>query len=508
MLAKQTHLTLTHLKSRKNEGRQVISFIKVEITSFIKAGRESAKINYFFAQVEINRFSSFQYCDTQQTAEVRPLSPTSAQMQGIFAEAERQLPFCRGQVFSGMLSFSDNREEPIHRWYSYKEAYSHRLVAKVLERYPMPSGYPAVLDPFCGSGTTLLVAQSHKLPAIGVELNPFAAFVSLVKTSWHRTDPEYLDRALEIVLDDTSPAPSSLPELTTFHKKLYFPNGHAYELFRLKNAICSLRATEEVKNALKLSLAATIEDVSCLHKDGRMLRYIARNPISPREALYRRTKNIIEELQSIAYRPNHDITVLQGDARSLDSLIAANTLTDRFGLILYSPPYLNSFDYSEVYKCELWLLGLIKSYEQWRQLRRSTFRSHPSCKFPVTHHLRDNPALREVWILVEQAARCSDIGGSAQKQTPQIIRGYFDDVFKMLQGQFARLAPGGHIVCVVGNSKHGQLHIPTDTLIAKIGQALGLELVEIYVAKYRQDRKQKKNKLRESLVVFRNPERP
>jgi hypothetical protein len=72
----------------------------------------------------------------------------------------------------------------------------------------------------------------------------------------------------------------------------------------------------------------------------------------------------------------------------------------------------------------------------------------------------------------------------------------------MLKEQIVRLAPGGHIVCVVGNSKHGRLYIPTDTLLAKIGQALGLELVEIYAAKYRNDRRQKNQKLRESLVVF------
>lgn len=439
----------------------------------------------------------------QQSPEVMPLAPSAEQMQCIFDGFEQELPFLTGDAFSGMLTFTGNLKDPIHRWYYYKEGYSHQLVTKILERYPTPFRYPAILDPFCGSGTTLLVAQAMGLSAVGIELNPFAAFLSRVKTQWHGIDPEELQRVLTRVLADTNTANCSLPKLTTFHNEKYFPNGHAYELIKLRDAIQRRKTTLEVKNALLLALAATIEDVSHLHKDGRLLRYRLCNAISPQEALYRRTMVMIEDLQTMADRTRHDVTVLQGDARDLDSLLIDDTLPKEFGLILYSPPYLNNFDYSEVYKCELWLLGLIESYEQWRQLRRSTFRSHPSCKFPTTHHLKDNSALREVYSLVERTARCPNIGGSAQDDAPKVIRGYFDDVFKMLQGQLMRLAPGGHIVCVVGNSQHGKLHIPTDTLVAKIGQSLGLELVEIYVAKYRNSRKQKNNKLRESLVVLR-----
>ena len=443
------------------------------------------------------------YIDEQHIADVTTLAPTAAQMQRILAKAKRELPFRKGSVFENMLSFSENMEEPIHRWCCYKEGYSHRLVTKVLERYPMPHGYPAVLDPFCGAGTTLLVAQSRQLSAVGVEINPFAIFLSQVKTSWHKINPEELERVLSKVLKNNYVSHSSLPELSTFHNEKFFPNNHAYELIRLRDAIRRCRTTPEVKNALLVALAATLDDVSCLRKDGRALRYKPCNVISPQDALYRRGMIMLEDLKAMVDRPCHDVKVLKGDARNLNSLLDNEVYQNPFGLILYSPPYPNNFDYSEVYKCEMWLLGMLESYEQWRQLRLSTFRSHPSCKFPITHYLKENVALRDVYLLIERAARCSDIGGTrAYERAPNVIRGYFDDVFSMLKEQIVRLAPRGHIVCVVGNSKHGRLYIQTDTLIAKIGQALGLELVEIYAAKYRNDRRQKNQKLRESLVVF------
>ncbi|MEG4289784.1 DNA methyltransferase [Microcoleus sp. C2C3] len=435
--------------------------------------------------------------------EVTDIDQTAAQLQTIFNQAQQELPFCEGTTFNGMLSFAENLEEPIHRWYYYKEGYSHRLVAEVLKRYQIPSKYPAILDPFCGAGTTLVAAQSHGLSAVGIEINPFSFFISNVKTSLSKINPEELEKAFKKVITNNYHTHSLLPDLTTFHNEKYFPNNHAYELIKLRDAIRRCRTTTEVKNALLLALAATLDDVSCLRKDGRALRYQPYNVIHPTEALHRRAMVMIEDLKAIADRPYQDVTVLKGDARNLSSLLTNDLQPNQFGLIMYSPPYPNNFDYSEIYKCELWLLGMIDSYEQWKQLRLSTFRSHPSCNFPLTNYLKENPELREVYLLVEKAARCSDIGGTyAYKRAPNVIRGYFDDVFSMLKEQIVKLAPGGHIVCVVGNSRHGRLYIPTDIIIAQIGKAIGLELVEIYVAKHRNDRKHKNQILRESLVVF------
>ena len=444
--------------------------------------------------------------DGNQGAEVIPLARNTEQIQHIFDEIERELPFCDDDSLCRMLTFAQNLQVPIHRWYHFKEGYSHHLVTEIIKCYPPPSNCPAILDPFCGAGTTLLVAQNHELPAVGVEINPFAAFLSRVKTEWYKIDPDELEKVLKRVLQDTNPARSAVPELTTFHNEKYFPNRQAYELVRLKDAIRRRKATPEVKNVLILALMATLEDVSCLQKDGRLLRYMPRDVIPPQEALSNRARIILEDLQATTTQPHHKAKVLQGDARNLDFLSFYNTLPHKFGLIIYSPPYPNNFDYSEIYKCELWLTGFIKSYKQWLQLRRRTFRSHPSCKFPETYFLRETPILREVYRLVEQAAKCPDIGEKRAKQrAPKVIRGYFDDVFLILKEQIVKLVPGGYIVCVVGNSKHGNLHIPADTLIAKIGQALGLELVEIRIAKYRLSRNQQSQKLRESLVVFRKP---
>ncbi|MDT9189658.1 MAG: hypothetical protein P5681_17785 [Limnospira sp. PMC 894.15] len=446
-------------------------------------------------------------------ADVVPLYPNSSQLDDTFDELERSLPFVEDNSWGNLLRFTDNLTSPIHRWFLFKEGYSYKLVDKILDRFDLPCNSSAILDPFSGSGTTLLAAQKRGIPSVGLEINPFAAFLGRVKTQWHKIDPDRLEKELSLVLQDNEQIPANLPDLSTLHKDKYFPNGHAYELLGLRNAILRRQCPQETKDILLLALLASIEDVSCLHKDGRLLRFFSRDILAPKDALCNRTKVIIEDLVDLSKsdkKRGNFITkthVIEGDARHLDSILEKHKISHQFGLILYSPPYPNNFDYSEIYKCELWIGGFLNSYQEWRNLRLRTFRSHPSCSFPETHCLKDNVDLREVYQLVEQMAKCPDIGepGSrARSRAPKVIRGYFDDVYLMLKQQKNRLAPGGYIVCVVGNSRHGNLHVRADTIIAKIGQAIGLSLVEILIARHRQSRSQQVQKLRESLVIFQN----
>ncbi|MFM6395131.1 DNA methyltransferase [Planktothrix sp.] len=447
----------------------------------------------------------------ETVADVVPLYPNSSQLDDIFAELELSLPFVEDNSWGNLLRFTDNLTDPIHRWFLFKEGYSYKLVDKILDRFKLPRNSSAILDPFSGSGTTLLAAQKRGIPSVGLEINPFAVFLGRIKTQWHRIDPEILEKELLLVLQDNKNTPAKLPDLSTLHKKKYFPNGHAYELLRLRNAILHRECSQEIKDILLLALLASIEDVCCLHKDGRLLRFFPRDIIPPKEAMFNRTKIIIEDLVDWVKADSNQENflpqthVIEGDSRHLDSILDKHKISHQFGLILYSPPYPNNFDYSEIYKCELWFGGFINSYQEWRNLRLRTFRSHPSCSFPETHYLKDNVDLREIYQLVEKLAKCPDIGepeSKARSRAPKVIRGYFDDVYLMLQQQKLRLEHGGYIVCVVGNSRHGNLHIRADTIIAKIGQEIGLNLVEISVARHRHSRSQQVQKLRESLVIF------
>ena len=65
-------------------------------------------------------------------------------------------------------------DRPAHDWYRFILSYPPHLVRQYVERFGIEAG-ANVLDPFCGTGTTVVECQKLGLRGIGVEAHPMAA---------------------------------------------------------------------------------------------------------------------------------------------------------------------------------------------------------------------------------------------------------------------------------------------------------------------------------------------
>ena len=70
---------------------------------------------------------------------------------------------------------------PRHRWYYYKEGFSPNLVNKAIDELQLREN-DLIIDPFNGSGTVTLTSAMRGIPSIGVEVNPFTAFIARTKS--------------------------------------------------------------------------------------------------------------------------------------------------------------------------------------------------------------------------------------------------------------------------------------------------------------------------------------
>ena len=75
------------------------------------------------------------------------------------------------------------RTKHVHRLHPYLGKFVPQLVEALLERYVRPGG--RVLDPFAGSGTTLVQALESGYDAVGVDIAAFNALLISVKTREH-----------------------------------------------------------------------------------------------------------------------------------------------------------------------------------------------------------------------------------------------------------------------------------------------------------------------------------
>lgn len=444
-------------------------------------------------------------------------------------------------TFGNLVGSVEVTEHPVHRWFSYKEAYSPRLPIEMLGR--LGSGQSRTVgDAFAGVATTALSLQYHPLVdrTVGVEYSPFAHFVGRTKLNWAQLSPKKIEQLVDRLRKFPLDATLEPPELAAFaNEEIFKPRA----LQALLSARSFLAEDGDLSTAERdfflLGLAAIIEDSSGVMKDGRALRILRgrsrqAKSLTPRrgalsgngvrETLVNQWLAMLEDLRilapmrsrSRARRDRH----LRGDARDLQKTQHRGHRTHPFsdnsvGLFVYSPPYLNCIDYTEVYKLELWFLGFVEDNDQFRKVRLGTLRSHPSVRFAPSTRFAD--LSKPIVTLIEELALFLD------ERLPRpglgiMVQNYFEDMYAVLKEQFRVLEPGGHCACVVANSTFSRraggdedyreawrLPILTDSLIAGLAELVGFERVEIWEARNLRPRNVRGGTARESLVVAKKP---
>ena len=446
-------------------------------------------------------------------AVVRIHSPATTHRSNVSTGSGRTLPTRRSSPQNG------NLQDPIHRWFRLKEAFSSQLLRRILSDTGLVNRKRLrILDPFAGVGTTAISAADAVLagdlasPTVyGVECNAFLHLVASTKFAVVQRPPDgFLSLARRVAAmalqQDSHPPP---PGLTTFQNPDYFAAQDVTTLVRLREAIQSVRAAgcdELAADLCVVCLGAIVEPVCNLRRDGRALRHVQKSARpEPVEAFLAKADEVADDL------PDNpaDATgrILRGDGRTLDVL---DNRFAPFDLVVFSPPYPNNIDYTEVYKLENWLLGYIRTREQFQSHRLRTVYSHPSL-------LRAN-----IWppgrCSTEDQAAITKLSQPVLEAVPddrysvgrkRMIQGYLADMLITLRASADRLKPGGWLAYVVGNSVHGrgenQFLIGADLLMAELAERAGLAVDAITVARRSGRRQSTLPFLRESIVLARKP---
>src|SRR5262249_202378 len=124
-------------------------------------------------------------------------------------------------------------------------------------------------------------------------------------------------------------------------------------------------------------------------------------------------------------------------------------------LSVFSPPYPNSFDYTDVYNLELWTLRYLKRPEDNLRLRLATLSSHVQIKRAYSEMPNRSPLLRRT---VKKLTAKTD--GLWDARIPDMVGGYFADLSKVIVGIRQRLTPRGQIWMVVGDSRYAECACP------------------------------------------------
>lgn len=412
---------------------------------------------------------------------------------------EEQFPVEIASEYGSLVNFQTNQETPIHNWFMYKQGYSNELV-KAIIRKEKPSTEKYILDPFCGVGTTNLVAQSFGYRSIGFDTNPVAYLASKVKTTYYTKHD--VNRIRKKINDFSPKKKSEFKEKVRVIETSFTPRIFAKLLF-VKDFCESITDNQKIQDFFKLAFLSIIEDCSMRVKDGNGIK-LKKNK-KPVEDVYQyfllKCKSMLHSLSVSNYNVEAKLfncSMYENRNFNFDN--------QSVGLCVYSPPYANCFDYCEVYKLELWLGGFVQTYNDFKKYRSMAMRSHVNSKFDHTI----NHKIDEVNTIAELISTFN----IWNRNIPDMLRGYFDDTTKLLSAIKPLLAQNAKVFVVVANSGYKGILVPTDLLIALIGQNLGYQVDSILLArKIRASSQQMadlvtnyNNLMRESIIVLRKDE--
>ena len=363
---------------------------------------------------------------------------------------------------------------PFQRWFRFKEAYSPSFVTDTVAACDYPVRH--LLDPFGGCGTTALTARMEGLNSTSIEVNPFLADVIRAKVT--PISPQSFAASCRHIVERTRVvsgdyrviefAPPTLVEPGVNGRYVY--GRETYGALRALHRRISQLDDDESRLA-RVLLGSILVDCSNVIINGKGRRY--RGNWQGRRVT---RAHVFERFEAAVTRAVEDLNGFGGQSRSTHRVFTDDARSrlkkiPTADLAIFSPPYPNSFDYTDVYNLELWTLGYFQSALDNRSLRARTLRSHVQIAWPKAQIGRATPKLKMVKDTLDERRELL-----WNRHIPEMVVGYFADLENVLVSLKRIVRPGGRIVAAVGDSQYGGVRIDTAGILAELGERCGYEV--------------------------------
>ena len=366
---------------------------------------------------------------------------------------------------------------PFQTWHHFKEAFAPELVARAVRESELE--VQRCCDPFGGSGTSALACQFLGVHPVAIEVNPFLADLVSAKLCSYDLDHLIHDAGLvirRVQAEWEARWPPFLP--VTFvepgkDERWLFDRRVADRLFQYLGVIDGL-AEPSHRRLLRVLLGGCLVRLSNVTVNGKGRRYRKNwrkrtlDASDVDRAFSAAAYGAIGEIGHYSPRLCADYSVAVGDCREiLPTEIKAE-------LCVCSPPYPNSFDYTDIYNVELWMLGYLADRGDNARLRQSTLCSHVQ----VDRAYPAAPAGSE--ILSDALDRLR--GASRRlwnRRIPDMVAGYFSDMVDVLRGIAESLVAGGTAWVVIGDSRYAGVSIASARILEDLMPQTGLSVESI-----------------------------
>jgi hypothetical protein len=378
--------------------------------------------------------------------------------EGVFISITRETPL---KIYQ--LGFQPAKSIPeIPRWF--------------IQRYTASSSY--VLEPFAGSGTTIIESIKNDLPIYWLDYHPLSRLICRVKTNEYSSDE--IHQEISGVLEK-SKRQKHIPQTVNFaNKDFWFQKPVQEGLEILKEQI--LESKSDIQPILWLAFAATVRKTSDMN-DGMILAarrsHIQEIPKRSRSDVFSyfqsyasKTIDALDEWGGIANGARKKAVELPlQDARSFES-------PQKIDVIVTSPPYINAMDYVWASKFELHWLGMVRDDEDRLRLYEKEIGTEriPLCERSELGRTRNS----DLDFLIEEIYTGKKYKASKGQNVlrARVTYKYFIDMRDHFERSFNCLKSGGYYCFSIGDiSTICGVEIPVAEILTELACELGFKKI-------------------------------
>ena len=414
-----------------------------------------------------------------------------------------------------------SKDRAAHDWYRFVLSFPPHLVQRYLTRFGANST-SQVLDPFCGTGTTVVECKKLGIPSVGVEAIPILKFASSVKLDWEIDPKCLLEHACDVAELATKKIKSEgiegIHDLPLFNNTLRGLDEDVQKLL-LKNSISPLplhktlilkeiiqqRSNPKFINHERLALAkALVNGISNLRFGPEIGVGSAKSDAPVIEIWLDGMKAIANDLKILQMKDYARAVVHQADSRHLSTVLEEKSID----IVITSPPYPNEKDYTRTTRLESVILGFLDDRQGLRSLKDALLRSNTRGVYKDDTDdllVADHEEIQKIAESIEN--RRIELGKTSgfERLYARLTKLYFGGMYRHLADLRHRLRPGAQLAYVVGDqASYLRIMIRTGQLIADIAQSLGYEVVDIDLFRTRLSTATKEQ-LKEEVVLLRWP---
>ena len=434
---------------------------------------------------------------------------------------EDNLPVEKSEVISNSNNSINSEDRTFHDWYRFVLSYPPHLVRDYINNFELDE-QSIILDPFCGTGTTIVEAKLNRIRAVGLEANPFPYFASTVKTNWNIVPDELESFAAQVSestyaelvnqgIDDRALISEAKVELKTLskqatqaliknsisplplHKTLVlfeqinrYKNTpfHRYGILALGNALVS--SIGNLRFGPEVGVGKIKRDVPVVATWTHEIR------------------KMVGDLKLVSGKNFPETTVFLADAREPAKVVKENSID----AIITSPPYPNEKDYTRTTRLESMVLGFFEDMSHLRGFKKTLLRSNTRGVYRSDEDDKWVADIKEVQRLAAMIeARRIELGKTSgfEKLYARVTKLYFGGMARHFSELTKILKPGAKLAYVVGDqASYLQVMIRTGQILGEIAEGLGyqVERVDLFRTRFATATQ---NELREEVVILRWP---